>query len=76
MNAKFEIQILKKRFFEFFKILKILINSNDRILNKILKRSIISLFESETTFALKFKYELEMLLKIFNPKVIITTFEG
>ncbi len=76
LNAKFEIQILKKKFFEFFKILKILINSNDRILNKILKRSIISLFESETTFALKFKYELEMFLKIFKPKVIITTFEG
>ena len=76
MNANLEIKILKKKFFEFFKILKILMNSNDRLLNKILKRSLISLFESETTFALKFKYELEMFLKIFKPKVIITTFEG
>lgn len=72
----FELIIFKKRIYEFFKLIKILIFSNDKILKKIIKRSLISLFEEETLFALRLKFQVERYLKIFDPNYMITTYEG
>ena len=72
----FELIILKKRIFEFFKLIKILIFSNDKPLKKIIKRSLISLFDEETLFALRLKFQLERYLEAFDPNYMITTYEG
>lgn len=72
----FELIILKKRIFEFLKLTKILIFTNDKVLRKLIKRSLISLFEEETLFALRLKFQLEKYLKLFEPKFLITTYEG
>ena len=72
----FELMIFKKRIFEFFKLIKIFIFSNDKLLKKIIKRSLISLFDEETLFALRLKFQLERYLEAFDPNYMITTYEG
>ena len=71
-----EFIILKNRIFEFLKLSKIIIFTNDKILSKIIKRSLISIFEDETLFALRLKFQLEKYLTLFEPKFLITTYEG
>lgn len=76
LSFKFEFRVLKKKFLELYKLRQLSKNLSDKFSKKILKKAMISLFDPETTFALRTKIQLKNFLSFLKPDIIIVTYEG
>ena len=76
LDFKSELKIIYLQFVEFTKLVKRYFNCKDNIEKKIIKRALRSVFEYQTTFALRTSYQLEKAIKLIDPKIFICTYEG
>ena len=76
LDFKSEFKIINDQFNEFFRLSKKYLYCNNNYRKKIIKEAMLSVFEEQTTFALRASHQLKTIIEKVNPKILISTYEG